>query len=188
MKHLSITQVISPHTFDYKEAIYYCKTFFGVCNAESNRILKHLVSPSRIAPDKMYFYIARKGDEFAGFVIVYYLDTSKLAFLEFIGVRPEMRRDGIGSILYDHVLNLIRNDHPEARGMFYEVSQDEEGLETRVKFFLSQGAQFFDVPELEAYFKRGKELQLMYHSFDNKWFITRNELPQVMQNLTSIIV
>lgn len=193
MKPLLISQVVSPHTFDYKEAIFYCKNIFGLTDKETNRILKHLINPNKIHPDKLYFYIARKGDELAGFAIVYYLHHSQLAYLEYIGVIPQFRREGIGSALYHYALDEIRNHHHDVKGMFYEVSQDQQGMVARVKFFVSQGAISFDIPyhlianhNLETLQK--SQLQLMYHPFDSQWFITGQDVPKVMANLTSLIL
>ncbi|MDW7675264.1 MAG: GNAT family N-acetyltransferase [Bacillota bacterium] len=188
MGPLTFTEVVSPHTFDYKEAMFYCKSMFGMSGADCNRVLKHLINPRSLGPDKIHFIVAREGENLVGFAVIYYLVSSKLAFLEYIGVLPEVRRKGVGSAIYHHALDVVRRDNPEVRGMFYEVWPERDGLVERIKFFVSQGAISVDISNFSFNRIDNLEFQLLYHPLNNSWFITDTEVPQVMRNLTSIIV
>jgi GNAT superfamily N-acetyltransferase len=184
MERLTISEVVNPHTFEFKEALFYCKHMFGLNEEEVSQITKQMMFPYKIFPDKLHMLIAKKGSELVGFALTYFLFDCKLTYMEYICVMPEYRRQGIGTAIYSHALELVRQDNCELGGMLFEVNHDEEGLEERLRFFAKMGAIPLDVSGVQLF--KGYDLQLFYHSMGEERLFPVSQVPQVMEDLTSV--
>lgn len=63
-----------------------------------------------VARDDVYFFVAVLGDEIAGFVIVNLNRSLSKALIENIFVKPDFRRQGIGTKLAKKVIDAARSD------------------------------------------------------------------------------
>jgi|GEM_PF-6929673 len=155
MERLTISEVVNPHTFEFKEALFYCRFMFGLTEEEVSQINKQMMFPYKIFPDKLHLIVAKKGGELVGFALAYYLFDCKLSYMEYICVMPEYRRQGIGTAIYQYALELMVQDSSELGGMLFEVNHEEEGLEERLRFFAKMGAIPLDVSGVQLCIVRG---------------------------------
>lgn len=184
MERLEIKEIINPYSFEFKEAIFYCQFMFGLEDEEVGQINKQLMFPNKIFPDKIHLIVAKKGSSLVGFALFYYLHNSNLGYLEYICVLPEYRRLGIGTALYEYALSILRHDNEKLQGMLFEVNHEQEGLAERLNFFSKQGAGSVDVSKIAMF--KGHEMFMFYHPFDENWFLAAEQIPGVMEELTTV--
>ncbi|MGF7184367.1 GNAT superfamily N-acetyltransferase [Desulfitispora alkaliphila] len=157
-------ELTSPHSFDYKEAMFYCQLLFNLSRADTHRVLKHLLIPKKLAPNRFFFVVAKKGDQLVGFSLFYYLQRVNLGYLDYIAVLPEYRGEGIGVGLYQKTVSMLEEHQEDVYGMLFEVHQ-AEGLEMRKDFFRKQGAVKLDLSKYKKVVQ-DTNLEMMFHSFN----------------------
>jgi ribosomal protein S18 acetylase RimI-like enzyme len=90
---------------------------------------------------------ARKAGDLAGFAVYSVLGETRIAFLEYLAVRPELRNQGIGAQLLQEFKRRIGERVPSMRGIVFEVDppDDATGAEAqlrarRIAFYERNGA------------------------------------------------
>lgn len=93
-----------------------------------------------------------------GFALVMHFPQAACCFLDFIGVRPEIRGGGVGGALYEAAREYCQQ--VGAKGLYLEVQPDVpeltpdpdrlEAARKRVRFYEQYGVRVIDTPEYSA--------------------------------------
>jgi GNAT superfamily N-acetyltransferase len=136
---LKYIEVKSPQAIDYQQTINYCQLVFDLSNYEVREITQKLLDSSSIAPNEMHYIVLKENDQTVGFAVYYYLTPIRLGYLDFLAVLPEFRCRGLGSKLYQQVVNELKVKHPDIEGLILEAKSTDD-VEQRRDFFIKQGA------------------------------------------------
>ena len=99
-----------------------------------------------------YQLLAYRSDEDVhGFALVYFSRQLRFAWLDYFGIRPDLRGRGMGSELFREIVQLASNQSPRLDWLLFEVDDDYEGdpereadCVRRVRFYRRLGARVLE--------------------------------------------
>ncbi|MDA8233686.1 MAG: phosphate propanoyltransferase [Clostridia bacterium] len=143
--NITFHQVAVPHSTLGSEALALLRYHFTLDNEEFRKLVKHLLMPGVLFPNKFYLLSILKDDKTAGAAAFYYLSDVKFGYVEYILIKPDFQKLGLGSHLYHKIISILEDDYPDLTGMVLEVRSTEKDLAYRKEFFLNLGAIPIDI-------------------------------------------
>lgn len=126
------------NSFYFKTVIEYCIETFHYSIKEINSLVSKLQS-SKPEQAKAHIIYADCLGELVGFAILYYFPKNKVGFIEALVVLEDYRNRGIGSQLYCHMVDHLKELYPQCTGHILEIGREKDNYQKRKSFFLKQG-------------------------------------------------
>ncbi|MHB8170574.1 MAG: phosphate propanoyltransferase [Thermincolia bacterium] len=187
--NISFRQVTVPHSDLGFEALALLCQHFALSNEESRKLVKYLLMPGVLFPNKFYLYTILKDNEIAGVAAFYYLSDVNFGYLEYILINPGNQKLGLGSHLYHKIISTLEEDYPDLSGMVLEVRNTEEDLAYRKEFFLNLGAIPIDIsfyPVSKAIATSG--LMFMFQPLREDTNLNWPTLAKTLDNLAEVML
>lgn len=153
------------NSFYFKTVVECCIETLHYSIKDINSLISKLQSNDQEQVKAHIIYADCLG-ELVGFAICYYFPKNQIGFIEALVVLEEYRNRGIGSQLYDHLMDFLKEHYPQCTGHVLEICREQENYQKRKSFFLKQGClpvalDFFSLaPEIS---KSG--INILYHPY-----------------------
>jgi GNAT superfamily N-acetyltransferase len=149
----------------FNTVIEYYRKIFNYSIKEINSLVSKLQAGENEQVRAHIIYADCQG-ELAGFAIFYYFPKNQVGFIEALVVLEDYRNRGIGSQLYRHMMDLLKEYYPKCAGHVLEICRQKENYQKRKSFFLKQGCipialDFFSLDPVVS--KSG--INILYHPY-----------------------
>lgn len=165
--------------------VKYCREMFH-CSAQDIDSLVGKLLLGDTEKVKAHVIYAECLGEMAGFVIFYYYPKNKVGFVDAMVVLENFRNQGIGSQLYWHMMDFLKQHYPQCIGHILELCQEKENYLKRKAFFLKQGCipvdlDFFSLDPVLSQ----SGIQLLYHPYRLNLEFSLKTMEDIFKEITT---
>lgn len=187
--NIKFIQGKKPSDYVTQEGIRLLRNVFEYPSTIQRDINEKLLNPAKLEPNNFYLFTVLSDDQVIGIATMFYLNEERLGYLEHIGIIPEYRNRGIGSLFYHKLVSFLEEEHPDIEGIFLEVRKTSDySMDNRKEFFLNLGAIPVDTTFYPGErFKVTEGLLLMYRPLIATAFFNTGTVERAFKSLSDMM-